>query len=210
MIFGIDIILILGIINLLLILFQLLTGLRVIKVTEGYLSFLKGQTEVLLEYDYSEMAVGKFDKEADYLAKKIPEYNAAEPGRGDKWAENWVNDREARFHPKFEELLNDYTAKADCNFDQTNIKAKYTLITKVTFTEPGFNIGVMRKDAMINVEIIFVETANHENTLAKIIMTNIPGRSVMGNDYDTGYRISEAYAKGGKSLGAFLVKKAFK
>jgi hypothetical protein len=32
MIFGIDIILILGIINLLLILFQLLTGLRVIKV----------------------------------------------------------------------------------------------------------------------------------------------------------------------------------
>ena len=181
-----------------------------IKVTEGDLSFLKGQTEVLLEYDYSEMAVGKFDKEEDYLAKKIPEYNEAEAGRGDKWAENWVNDREARFHPKFEELLNNYTKKADCNFDQTNIKAKYTLILKVTFTEPGFNIGIMRKDAMINVEVKFIETATPENTLAKMTMTNIPGRTAMGHDYDTGLRISEAYAKGGKSLGAYLVKKAFK
>jgi hypothetical protein len=180
-----------------------------IKVINGDLSFLKGQSEVLLEYDYSEMSVGKFDKEEDYVNKKVTEYNEAEAGRGDTWKDNWEGDREGRYHPKFEELLNNYTAKADCNFDQTNIKAKYTLILKTTFTEPGFNIGIMKKDAMIHVEVKFVETANNENVLAVITMTNVPGRG-MGNDYDAGYRIQESYAKCGKSLGAFLVKKAFK
>lgn len=181
-----------------------------IKVTNGDLSFLTGQATILLEYDYSEMAVGKFDKEEDYVNKKVAEYNEMEAGRGDKWAENWVADRDARFHPKFEELINNYTSKANCNFAQTNSDALYTLILKTTFTEPGFNIGVVRKDAMINVEVKFVETANPENILAKITITNVPGRTAMGNDYDTGLRISEAYAKCGKSLGAFLVKKAFK
>jgi hypothetical protein len=181
-----------------------------IKVTNGDLAFLKGQTDVLLEYDYSNMAVGKFDKEADYIAKKVEEYNGKNAGTGDEWAVKWEADRENRFHPMFEELLNNYTAKADCNFDQTNIKAKYTLILKTVFTEPGFNIGVVRKDAMINVEVLFVETENHDNVLAVMTMTNVPGRGAMGNDYDTGYRISEAYAKCGKALGAYLVKKAFK
>jgi hypothetical protein len=181
-----------------------------IKVTEGDLSFLKGQTQILLEYDYSEMGVGKFDKEADYIAKKVPEYNEAEAGKGDQWAKNWVNDREARFQPKFEELLSNYTAKAKCNFATTNNDAKYTLILKTTFTEPGFNIGIMRKDAMINVEVIFVETANKDNKVAVMTMTNCPGSTFGGYDFDTGLRIAEAYAKCGKSLGAYLYKKAFK
>ncbi|MCK5028752.1 MAG: hypothetical protein KAR57_03905 [Bacteroidales bacterium] len=185
------------------------TQAQKIKVTKGDLAFLKGQTEVLLEYDYSNMAVGKFDKEADYVAKKTAEYNKKNAGTGDEWAVKWEADREGRFHPKFEELLNNYTKKADCNFDQTNIKAKYTLIVKTTFTEPGFNIGIVKKDAMINLEVKFVETENKENVLAVITLINVPGRG-MGNDYDTGYRIQEAYAKGGKSLGAYLVKKAFK
>jgi len=181
-----------------------------IKVKDGDLGFLKGQSEILLEYDYSDMAVGKFDKEEDYIAKKVAEYNEKEPGKGDSWAENWVADREGRFHPKFEELANKYLAKANCNADQTNINAPYTAIVKVVFTEPGFNVGVMRKDAMINLEISFVETENRDNVLAVMTMTNVPGRDAMGNDYDTGYRISEAYAKGGKEFGAYLVKKAFK
>ena len=182
-----------------------------IKVTDGDLSFLKGQSEVLVEYEYDGMAVGKFENSDDYVAKKVAEYNSAEAGKGDTWKENWLADREARFQPMFEELLNKYTEKkADCNFDPTNIKAKYTMIVKTTFTEPGFNIGIVRKDAMINLTITFIETANTENVLAVMTMTKIPGYGAMGNDYDTGYRISEAYAKGGKSLAGYLLKKAFK
>ncbi len=180
-----------------------------IKVTKGDLSFLKGQTAVLLEYDYSNMSVGKFDKEEDYIAKKVAEYNEAEAGKGDTWKESWFNDREARFHPMFERLLTEYTSSTGCKFAQ-GTDAAYKLILRTTFTEPGFNIGVARKDAMINVEITFVEVSNPESILAVMTMEKIPGRGAMGNDYDTGYRISEAYAKCGKSLGAYLTKKVFK
>lgn len=181
-----------------------------IKLIEGDLAFLQGQTEILVEYDYSQMGVGKFSNEADYIAKKVSEYNEKKPGSGDEWQEKWVADREGRYHPKFEELLNSYTSKVGCSFNQTNVNAKYTMILKTTFTEPGWNIGISRMDASINVEIIFVETANRDNKLAVITMTGVPGRGAMGNDYDTGFRIQEAYAKCGKETGAFLVKKAFK
>jgi len=113
-----------------------------IKVKSGDLSFLKGQTEVLVQFDYSEMAVGKFDKEEDYVAKKVEEYNKAEAGRGDNWKENWIADRKTRFQPKFDELINKYTSKVNCDFDETNENASYIMIVKTTFTEPGWNIGI--------------------------------------------------------------------
>jgi len=181
-----------------------------IKITNGDLSFLKGQTSVLIEYDYSNMAVGKFDREEDYVNKKVSEYNEKEPGRGDQWKESWEGDRASRFEPKFEELMNKYTSKAGCSFDQTNINAQYTMVVKTVFTEPGFNVGVMRKDAMINLVIQFVEKANPDNVIAEMTIDNVPGRTAMGNDYDTGLRLSEAYAMAGKALGSYLVKKAFK
>jgi len=186
------------------------TQAQKIKVVDGNLDFLKGQKEIMLEYDYNDMAVGKFDKEEDYVAKKVAEYNEKDPGSGDEWAESWVADRKGRFEPKFEELLKSYTEKADIEFDQSLTDAKYTMILKTTFTEPGFNIGIVRKDAEINVEVIFVETANPENKLAVIEMTRVPGRGALGNDYDTGFRIQEAYAKAGKELGSYLYKKALK
>jgi len=37
------------------------TKAQKIKVIDGDLDFLKGQKEIMLEYDYSDMAVGKFD-----------------------------------------------------------------------------------------------------------------------------------------------------
>jgi hypothetical protein len=51
-----------------------------------------------------------------------------------------------------------------------------------------------------------VESANHENILAKVSIENSPGREAFGNDFDTGLRIQEAYAKAGKELVYFIWK----
>ena len=165
-----------------------------IKIQSGDFDFLKGETVVNLKYDYSDMAVGKFDREEDYVQKKVDDYNKKYPGtgRGEQWKEAWEGDRESRFEPKF--------AK-----DRTD--AAYTLILKTVFTEPGFNVYVTKKPALINVEAIFVETANPENVLGVITSDKNPGRTFGDADFDTGIRIAEAYAKCGKELGAFLVKK---
>ncbi len=172
----------------------------------GSLSFLKNEKFVMVHYDYSNMGVGKFDKEEDYVAKKVSDYNAKEAGKGDRWKESWIADRKASFQPKFEELLNKQLKSAGVYFGPENKDAKYTLIVKTTFTEPGYNIYVTRKSASVDVEAVFVETANPSNMVAVIISKRNPGTSFGGNDYDSGVRISEAYAKCGKEIGKFIVK----
>ena len=60
-----------------------------IKLIEGNLSPLKGQTSLKTEFQY-DMSVGKFDKEADYIDSKKKELNEKEPGRGDSWEKTEV------------------------------------------------------------------------------------------------------------------------
>lgn len=169
-----------------------------IKLKEGSLDVLKNETSINIEFTYDNMAVGKFDKEADYINKKKTEYNAKEAGRGDRWEKAWIDDRKNRFEPNFIELFTKHSEMADSK------KAKYTLIFHTTFTEPGFNVYVTRKNASIDAEVLIVETANRNNVIAKLTLDNAPGRTFMGNDWDTGERISESYAKAGKSLGKYI------
>ena len=179
-----------------------------LKVVSGKLDFLKGQTALNVEYNYDDMAVGKMTEE-DYIAKKVEKGNSTEAGKGDKWKEAWVNDRETRFQPKFEELMNKYLKKADVYISAGNKDAEYTLILKTVFTEPGFNVGVMSRPAYISTEVTFVKTGTTEE-MAKITLTKAPGAGAMGYDFDTGLRLQESYAKSGKTLAGYLLKKAFK
>ncbi|WP_341839235.1 hypothetical protein [Chitinophaga caseinilytica] len=166
-----------------------------IRVTEGSLDVLKNEKDINIEFTYDNMKVGKFDKEADYVASRVKDLNKKEPGRGDTWAKAWVDDRKARFEPKFEEL---FTQVTDLKF--TN-KAKYTLIFNTSFTEPGFNVGVMRKNAYISGEFTLMESGK---VVAKGTLEKSPGRTFWDNDFDTGERISEAYEMAGKALGRYI------
>jgi hypothetical protein len=176
-----------------------------IKMTSGSLDFLKGQTSLLVKYDYSNMAVGKYTNEAEYIAQKKEDYNKKEAGQGDKWAEAWVADRSAKFEPKFEELFNDYCTKKGLTCSQTATDAEYEMTVHTTFTEPGFNVGVMRENAYINAEITFKKIADDQE-VAVMDVEKCPGGGAMGYDFDTSFRIGEAYAKLGKSLAGLVLK----
>lgn len=181
-------------------LFSFTVSAQRIKLTTGDLSLLKNETAINLEFTYDNMSVGKFKNEQDYLDKKTAEYNKKEPGRGDNWAKSWANDRQARFEPKFIEL---FTKHSDMNESK---KAKYTLIFKTTSTEPGYNIVISRKNAQIDAIVEIVETADRSKVIAILTLDNALGRTFGGYDYDTGLRISEAYADAGKALGKFIKK----
>ncbi len=182
-----------------------------ITVKSGDLSFLKGVTELNVDYDYGNMAVGKFKTEADYIEKKKNEYNEDEPGKGDRWEEEWHADKENTYHRKFEELFNVIMYGHNTGMKIGSYpNADYTLVLKTIFLEPGFNIGISRKDASINVIAEFVTSDDPENILAVITMDKVPGRGAMGGDFDTEYRIGEAYAKCGKELAEYLWKKVLK
>lgn len=178
-----------------------------IKLTSGDLGFLKGETNINVEYDYENMGVGKFDKEEDYIAEKVDQYNKKEAGKGDEWKESWFADREENFEPKFEELFNKNLEKSKVEIGEFP-DAAYTMLVKTTYTEPGFNIGVARKNAHTNLEIVFINNETSEE-ISTLTITKSPGLGAMGYDFDSGLRIQESYAKAGKELGQYLAKNVF-
>ena len=82
--------------------------------------------------------------------------------------------------------------------------AKYTLIFKTLAIEPGYNIGISRKNAEIDAEVWIVETDNRDKKVCTLSISNVPGGTAFGYDFDTGLRISEAYANAGKKLAKYL------
>ncbi|GAB3420434.1 hypothetical protein [Niabella aquatica] len=181
-----------------LLLFCNLANGQKIKVKEGNAHVLKGEKALNIEFTYDNLSVGKFKNEEEYIAKKREEYNKKEEGKGDKWAESWINDRSRAYQPQFlEQFLEKSGVKNEKN-------AKYTLIFHTTFIEPGFNVGAWRKNAYIDAVVTIVETANRNQVVAVITIDDAPGRDAMGYDFDTSWRISEAYAKAGKSLAKLM------
>jgi hypothetical protein len=174
-----------------------------LKLVEGDLAPLKGQTTIKIEFTYDGLVIGKKNvPETEYVAKKKEEYNKKEAGKGDKWSVDWVEDRPNRYEPKFRELF----AK-ESEMSTTDDNAKYTLIFKTVNIEPGYNIGISRQSAYIDAEAVIVETANKDKVIARITILNAPGGTAFGYDFDTGTRISEGYAKAGKEVGYMIRKK---
>jgi hypothetical protein len=182
----------------------LILNAQKITVEKGSAGAVKGQ-KMLATFDYSNMAVGKFDKEDDYIAKKKDDYNKDEAGKGDKWAVSWKADREKRYEGRFEELFNKYGEKAGVSAFRSTTDAKFEVNIHTIFTEPGFNIGVMRKPAYIDAIVTFKDIASGQE-VAVLKVDNCPGMDAMGYDFDTGVRIEESYAKLGKALAAFIAK----
>ncbi|MES1223852.1 MAG: hypothetical protein ABUT20_50620 [Bacteroidota bacterium] len=175
-----------------------------INVLEGDLAPLKGEKNINTEFTYDNMSVGKFKTEAEYVAKKTEEYNKKEAGKGDKWAQDWVNDRIGNYDRKFNELFEKYS---DIIVTGAKKGAKYTLIYKTTFTEPGYNIYISRKNAETDAEVWIVESANPSKIIAKLEVKNAKGRTFGGSDYASGERIAECYADAGKALGKYIKNK---
>lgn len=178
------------------------------KLESGGLDFLKGQTALNVEYLYDGLTVGKETEQA-YMDKRMAEANKKEAGAGEKWQAGWKDGRAKRFEPKFEELLNKQWEKKGVKAGK-NPDAKYTLVLKTTNLDPGWNAGVMRQPASVSTEAHFYDTKDRSKTLAVISIQKAPGRDAMGYDFDATYRMQEGYAKTGKELGSFLLKKALK
>lgn len=172
-----------------------------IDLVEGDLGLLKGQDVINIKFRY-DMAVAEFDKEDRYIAHKKRELNKKEKGRGDKWVKSWKADRKDRFEPQFRALFIKHSEIA-----VIEEPAPYTIIFTTIRTEPGSKVGDNDKPAFIDGEARLVETSNPKKIIAKIVIENVPGRDVMGFDYETGARLQEAYAKAGKEIGGFIRKK---
>lgn len=175
-----------------------------IKLKSGSLDALNGVTEMNVQYDYSDMTVTTKNKaEAEFIENKKADLNEKEAGKGDKWAESWVADRDKRYKVQFKE---EFDKQSGITLKDGS-DAKYTIIFHTTHSETGFNIGVTRRNAYIDGEAKIVETANPNNVVAVISVDDAQGGTFGGYDFDTGSRLQECYAVAGKYIGKFIKKK---
>jgi len=179
-----------------------------VKITDGKIPSFSGERTVLVEFGYDDMTVGK-KTEAEYIAEKIKEKNEDEAGKGDAWHKRWVADREERFEGKFIELFNKQVKDKGLKMSTSADNATYKMDVKTTHTEPGFNVGVVKKPAHIHLEIDIIEIDSDEK-VTTIFIKKIKGTDGMGFDFDVAKRLQEGYAKGGKTLGKHFNKKVLK
>lgn len=175
-----------------------------IVLISGKLDFLKNERGVQFKFTYDDMLVGKMT-EAEYVEKKVTDYNAKEVGRGDTWRKAWLEDRTSRFQPKFIELFTKYMAENETPFKIED--SKYLFELNTNFTEPGFNVGVMRRNASIDLVCKIIEVSSGKQ-VAMINIRDAYANNFWGADFDSGYRLQESYAKAGRELAKFLIKKA--
>lgn len=172
-----------------------------IVLESGNVKMLKGQSKLLVEYDFKDLDMGKEGSQEDYLKKKKEELNAKEAGKGDKFVEGWERNKEDKYEPRFEELFNKYT-DGKPNLSQVNKDAKYKLIVKTLTLYPGYNIGISNMPSYVSFAFIIVETANPSKELCKMEVRNVQGTT---SGYDVGSRLQESYAKAGKILAKYII-----
>lgn len=189
--------------------FVFLTGMifgQKMKVTSGNFDFLKGQTELNLQMDYSHIEFYKENmNEAAYIAKQQKDIQKAgkSPDEFEKWKKDWEYSKNTQFVDKFLASMNKNT---DIKTSVNNPAAKYTLIVETVWIYPGWFGGIMNQPSKLSTLLKFVETSDPSHVLLEIDSKNAPGDNFVGlpNNND---RISEGYAKTAKTLAHMIEKK---
>lgn len=188
------------------------------------LSFLKGQKELAVSYDYSKITV-KGGAVEDYLKEQQEELNKDEAGKGDEFVKEWTDAREAKYQKQFETQFNKDMEKEGFVL-KPGTDPKYTVIVVANDMEIGKGKTFTSKPAKINYTFLLVETANKDNVMAKGILEKVAGEvkapkgsgwipggagtvmavtaNVKNRDYSN--RLAESYEKAASILAKYIRK----
>ncbi len=181
--------------------FATLTGFaQEVDLTKGDLSILKGETTINFEFTYEKMGVGDFNKEADYIKKRVEEENKKDPPNGDNWAAQWEEQKKSYFGDKF---ILGFTKQNKMTYSK---EAKYTLIFNTRALEPGYQVGVSKRNAGVDGNVTLVETAKRDKKLAVLFVERAPETKWRGAAFDAKSRIGDAYFMNGQKVGKFIEK----
>lgn len=171
-----------------------------VNLTKGDLSILKDEKTINIEFTYEKMTVGDDGTEANYIKRKTQENNDKEKGSGEIWARKWEEDKKQKFEPKF---VLGFTNLSKMTMSKD---AKYTLIFNTRALEPGYSVGVSKRNAGIDGTVTIVETANPTKKLV-VLSVERPGENMFrGAAFDAGSRIADAYYLSGQKVGKFIRK----
>lgn len=194
---------------------------------DPFLSFMRDQKELNLEFSYDSMIITTSLSEKDldltimpepeFVKKQTDKFNVQLAGSGDKWAKDWYNARALYFEPKFEEeFKNRLLKEVNINATVNNPQAKYTMViytTNIIYGKLRVSNYAARGGATMNQTgaycdyfVKFVETADHSKVLARAILQHMFGQGVLNiNQYKT-LPIATCYEKAGEKFAKGFVK----
>jgi len=173
---------------------------QTVDLSKGDLSILKDEKTINIEFTYEKMTVGDDGKEEVYIKRKREEYNTKEAGSGEIWARKWEEDKKQRFEPKF---ILGFTNLSKMTVSKD---AKYTLIFNTKAMEPGYQVGISKRNAGIDGTVTIVETANPAKKLIVLSVERPDENKWRGAAFDAGSRIADAYYLTGQKVGKFISK----
>ncbi|HLC83597.1 MAG TPA: hypothetical protein VJI69_07190 [Bacteroidia bacterium] len=180
-------------------------GAPMCALNSGDISSLANVKTVNIVYDYSDLGVGAFRKEEDYLKKKCDDLEAkGKSADCKKFREDWVAARAKHYEPKFETMWKKYGVKEAMMDGSNNTAAEYTLTIHTIFIEPGVNAGIYKKPSYIDMECTFTDKSG--KVLCMFYIKNAVGSQATGYDFAVESRLVESYAKAAKML-AVAIKK---
>lgn len=176
------------------------------KTLSGKLKNLKDMATINLIFDYTDVAIPKYDSEEEFLEDKMAKREEKEAGSGEKFKESWFADRAERYEPKFIESFEKRFDEGEIKMGKDLTDADYTVTVRTTKLFAGYNVGVWRQNAEIDAVLTVYKTGEPDTILWSGKFSNVQGAGAMGFDYDSGYRISECYAKLAKAFAKQLKK----
>lgn len=178
-----------------------------IKVTQGSWENLSNVKAYNLEFDYTNLMIPKYDSEEEFLKDKMQKREEKKAGDGERFKQSWFADRDERYKPKFIESFNKRFDENELQVGE-GLDTEYTMKIHSTMIYPGYNVGVMRQNSKLEATIYVYKTDDPSNILFAADCTKVEGSGAAGYDFNSGYRISEAYAKLAKGFAKNLKKKA--
>ncbi|MFD1768534.1 hypothetical protein [Sphingobacterium suaedae] len=176
------------------------------KVVFGNFEFLRGQTNLNVVFDYTGATFyNEKMSEQDYVDKRMEEISKDKGAdEAEVWRKDWDYSKSTTFVNKFLASMNkNLTIKSSAD----DAGAKYTVIVQTTWIYPGWFAGVMAQGAKVSTVLRFVETADHSKVLLEIDSQKAPGDIKFVGIPNNNDRMSEGYAKTGKTLAALIEKK---
>lgn len=178
------------------------------KLEEGAFKAIRKEKALLLEFDYNGMKVKK-QSEKDYLEERKVKLNEKESGLGDKWSKSWFEDRGARFEPAFERAFDSSTNDL-FTASRNNKSARFKLVIQTVMTDPGYIQSVTKQVGFIDTYITLYDSQKEGKVIAKLHIWDVTSDTYGKTDHDTSTRLTEAYAKLGKEVAEYIVKKGLK
>jgi len=205
---------------------------------DPFLSFLKDQRELNIEFSYDSMTVTTSLSsvgndletllEPEFVAQKTDKFNKREAGNGDKWAKDWFDAKSLYFEPKFEEEFKNRLKAVGINAITKNTQAKYTIIIKatnitfgriITLSSSGYMGGSHMNNnrgrkigTYMDYFVTIVETSNHTKLMARASAKLVYGKHIPIFSI-TRYKaklVGSCFERAGKMFGKSAVKAMLK